>query len=250
MLDILLVVAAGVCAGAVNTAVGSGSLITYPALLLAGLPPVVANVTNTIGLTPGSVMGAVAFRKELRAHRRILAVLLPVAIAGGVIGAALLRILPSDVFRFAVPVLVIGAAVLVGVQPLLRRRASSPESPRWAALVAAVAAASIYGGYFSAAQGILLLGILGVLLGGELVVQNALKNALQAVVNLVAAVFFLLTSPFHAGFVLCVAAGALAGAPLGAWLSRRIPERAFRMSVVVFGIAVGLILALQAAGVL
>lgn len=246
MLDILLIVAAGVCAGAVNTAIGSGSLITYPALLVAGLPPVVANVTNTIGLTPGSVMGAASFRKELVAHRRLLAVLLPIATVGGVLGASLLRILPSGVFIFAVPVLVIGAAVLVGVQPVIRRRMASPRSPRWAMLGCAVAAASIYGGYFSAAQGILLLGILGVFLGGELTVQNALKNALQAVVNLVAAVFFLITSPFHVGFVLCIAVGSLAGAPLGAWLSRRVPERIFRSTVVVFGIVVGVVLALQA----
>lgn len=246
MLDLILVTVAGIIAGAVNTAVGSGSLITYPALLLAGLPPVVANVTNTIGLSPGSLMGAASFRKELSIHRRVLGFLVPIAVVGAIIGASLLRILPADVFQFIVPVLVIGAAVLVAIQPRVRRRTGGRTSPRWGLLGCAVGAASIYGGYFSAAQGILLLGILGLLFGGSLTVQNALKNALQAIVNVVAAVFFLVTSPFHLGFVLCVAAGSLAGAPLGAWMSRRIPEPAFRTAVVVFGLVVGTILALQA----
>jgi len=246
VLDLIVVTAAGVLAGAVITAVGSGSLITYPALLLAGLPPVVANVTNTIGLSPGSVMGAVSFRKELSAHRRLLAFLVPISIVGAVIGAFLLRVLPADVFQLAVPALVIGAAVLVALQPMIRRRAKERTSPRWILLGCAVGAASVYGGYFSAAQGILLLGILGALLGGSLTVQNALKNALQALVNVVAAVFFLVTSPFHLGFVICVAVGSLVGAPLGAWLSRRVPEPVFRAAVVVFGIVVGVILAVQA----
>src|SRR5690606_8952847 len=119
-----------------------------------------------------SVMGAASFRKELGAHRRVLALLVPIAVAGAVIGALLLRVLPADVFRLVVPALVIGAAVLVALQPRIRRSTVERTAPRWSLLACAVGAASSYGGYFCAAQGILLLGILGVLFGSTLTVQN------------------------------------------------------------------------------
>ncbi|MFG2110836.1 sulfite exporter TauE/SafE family protein [Micromonospora chersina] len=244
-MDLLLVALAAVGAGAVNTAVGSGSLITYPALLLAGLPPVAANVTNTIGLAPGALAGAWAFRAELRHQRRIIALLLPLASLGAVAGAGLLLVLPSEAFALIVPLLVIASACLVGLQPLLTRRVRQRSGQRRGALAVAVTGASVYGGYFSAAQGIILLGLLGLFHRGDLTTQNALKNLLQASVNVVAACFFLLITPFDPLYTAGVAVGSLLGAPLGAWLARRIQPAVFRGIVVVFGLTVGCVLLLR-----
>lgn len=237
---------AGLGAGVVNTAVGSGSLITYPVLLLTGLPPVVANVTNTVGLAPGALAGAWAFRRELRQHKRMLWRLVPIAAVGAVGGGALLLVLPSEAFQLIVPVLIIGAALLVGLQPLLLRRTRRADAAdsrsRGVALGASVFGASVYGGYFSAAQGIILLGLFGLFIPGDVQAQNALKNLLQAVVNVVAAGFFLITATVNLMFVLAVAIGSLVGAPLGAWLARRTPPSVFRAVVAVFGCAVGVYL--------
>lgn len=228
-----------------NTAVGSGSLITYPALLLAGLPPVAANVTNTIGLAPGALAGAWAFRAELRHQRRIIALLLPLACLGAVAGATLLLVLPSEAFAVIVPLFIIASACLVGFQPLLTRRVRQRSGERRGALAVAVTGASVYGGYFSAAQGIILLGLLGLFHRGDLTTQNGLKNLLQASVNVVAACFFLLITSFDLVYTADVAVGSLFGAPLGAWLARRIPPALFRGIVVVFGLTVGCVLLLR-----
>ena len=236
---------AGLGAGVVNTAVGSGSLITYPVLLLTGLPPVVANVTNTVGLAPGALAGAWAFRRELREHKRMLWRLVPLAAVGAVGGGALLLVLPGEAFQLIVPVLIIGAALLVGLQPLLLRRARRAEGgsrSRGVAMGASVFGASVYGGYFSAAQGIILLGVFGLFMPRDVQAQNALKNLLQAIVNVVAAGFFLITATVNLMFVLAVAIGSLVGAPLGAWLARRTPPSVFRAVVAVFGCAVGVYL--------
>ncbi|MDR3070270.1 MAG: sulfite exporter TauE/SafE family protein [Propionibacteriaceae bacterium] len=243
-MEFAIVFLAGIGAGVVNTAVGAGSLITYPALLLAGLPPVVANVTNTVGLTPGSVAGTWAYRSELRSQKRLIVLLLPVAALGAVAGAALLLTLPSETFKFVVPILIIAAACLVGLQPLLAK-SNSEVRPHHLALAVSVTGASVYGGYFSAAQGIILLGFLGIFHKGGIQTQNALKNLLQTAVNIVAAVFFLITSQVDFRHVLCVAAGSLLGAPLGAWLARRIPQLLFRAIVTVFGLAVGILLIIR-----
>lgn len=239
---------AGLGAGVVNTAVGSGSLITYPVLLLTGLPPVVANVTNTVGLAPGALAGAWAFRQELRQHKQLLWRLVPIAAAGAVGGGTLLLVLPSEAFQLIVPVLIICAALLVGLQPLLLRRTRAagaddarPRS-RGVALGASVFGASVYGGYFSAAQGIILLGVFGLFIPKDVQAQNALKNLLQAIVNVVAAGFFLITASVNLLFVLALATGSLVGAPVGAWLARRTPPNVFRAVVAVFGCAVGVYL--------
>lgn len=242
-LDFFWVLLAGIGAGAVNTAIGSGSLITYPALLLAGLPPVVANVTNTVGLVPGSAAGAWAFRRELKGQGRMLALLLPVSAVGAIGGGVLLLALPSTAFEVIVPVLVIVAALLVGLAPLIARRLGEQhDRPRPGALAVTVGAAGVYGGYFSAAQGIILLGVLGLFHRGDIHVQNALKNVLQGVVNLVAAIFFVVVADVHYGFALAVAIGSLIGAPIGAWLARKANPTVFRTIVVVFGVVVGVVL--------
>lgn len=240
---VALVTLAGLAAGVINTAVGSGSLVTYPVLVLAGLPPVTANITNTVGLAPGSLAGAWAFRSELRAHRGAVLRLVPVAAAGAIGGAALLLVLPDRSFTFVVPILILISVFLVAFQPALSRRlADGPRQTAWTALSAAVFASSVYGGYFGAAQGVILLGILGIFLDATLPEQTAVKNILQATVNLVAAVFFVFAGGIDWLLAACVAAGALAGAPLGARLVRCVPPRVFRIAIVVFGLVVAAIM--------
>jgi len=245
ILAVVVVTLAGVAAGIVNTAIGSGSLITYPALLLAGLPPVVANITNTIGVAPGAVAGAWAYRRELKDCGPELVRLVPASVVGAIAGAALVRVLPGEAFSLVVPILVLAAAVLVGVQPiLLKRRGRGPRTTLWWALSLSVFGAGVYGGYFSAAQGVILLGVLGIFLRSDLQTQNALKNALAACVNVVAAIFFLVSGGFDLPAAACVAIGSLCGAPLGAYLARRLPVRAFRIAIVAFGVVVAIILVL------
>ncbi|MGV8970238.1 MAG: sulfite exporter TauE/SafE family protein [Microbacteriaceae bacterium] len=235
---------AGLIAGIINTAVGSGSLVTYPALLLVGVPPVIANVTNTLGLAPSAVAGALAYRAELREQGHAVMRLVPMAVAGAVIGASLLLVLPATVFTVVVPALIIASVVLVAVQPLIarRRQGAGANGTRWAVLSVTIFAASVYGGYFSASQGIILLGILGLLLHSGMQAQNALKNLLQAVVNVVAALFFVFTSEIDWLFAGCIAVGAIIGAPIGAMLARRLPAKLFRIVIVAFGSVVACIL--------
>lgn len=239
----LLVTLAGVAAGVINTAVGSGSLVTYPVLVMVGVPPVTANITNTVGLVPGSLAGAWAFRTELSAQRAAALRLTPAAAAGAIGGAALLLILPDRAFTFVVPALILIAVLLVAFQPVLSRRLNGGTGhTTWTALTLAVIATSIYGGYFGAAQGVILMGVLGIFLDATLPEQTAVKNVLQATVNLVAAVFFICVGGIDWPLAVCVAVGALAGAPLGARLVRRLPTRVFRITIVVFGLVVAAIM--------
>jgi uncharacterized membrane protein YfcA len=244
--EVVLATIAGFAAGIINTAVGSGSLVTYPVLVLVGLPPVTANITNTVGLVPGSFAGAWAFRHELRQQRDVALRLLPVAAAGAVGGAALLLVLPGRTFQFVVPVLILISVLLVAFQPLIARRLGTGRGRTlWVGLSFAVFGTSIYGGYFGAAQGVILLGVLGIFLDATLQHQTALKNLLQATVNVVAAVFFIVSGGVDWLFAACVAVGALAGAPLGARLVRRLPARVFRIAIVGFGLVVAAIMTYQ-----
>jgi uncharacterized membrane protein YfcA len=243
LIDVSIATVAGVAAGIINTAIGSGSLITYPALVLIGLPPVAANITNTIGLAPGALAGAWAYRRELRTQKRAIVQLLPVSALGAAAGAALLLVLPRAAFEVAVPVLILIAVLLVALQPVVAARVQrGRDDTRWAALGACVLGASIYGGYFGAAQGVILLALLGIFLSSTMQSQNAVKNLLQATVNVVAATFFLVTGGAHLGLAACVAAGSLVGAPIGARLARRLPPRVFRYLIVVFGCVVAAVL--------
>lgn len=244
LISMFAVVAAGFAAGAVNTIVGSGSLITYPVLVLLGVPPVSANIANTVGLVPGSIAGAWGYRHELKGARTILLRLGATSLIGAALGAALLIVLPSVAFRIAVPFLIFFAALLVALQPQIVKIMKEAGGTRWFSLLFAVFLASIYGGYFSAAQGIILLGILGLFLSVGLQEQNAIKNVLQALVNIVAAVFFIVVSGgvvwVYAGLI---ALGSVIGAPTGAYLAKRIPTNLFRIGIVVFGIAMAVVMA-------
>ncbi len=237
------VFAAGVGAGAINSVVGSGTLITFPVLLATGLPPVTATVSNALGLIPGSVSGAIGYRAELKGQRRRVLKLGLGALLGGLTGATLLLSLPADAFETIVPVLVGLALLLVAFQPQVgklvqRRRARTGASPRrdgGPLLFAGLTLASVYGGYFTAAQGIIYLSLMGMLLDEPLQRLNAVKNVLAAIVNSVAALFFLFAADFDWTAVGLIAVGSALGGYVGAKVGRRISPVALRMVVVAVG---------------
>ena len=241
--QLVLVAVAGVAAGIVNVLVGSATLFTFPILLALGLPPVAANVTNTLGLVPGSVAGGWGYRRELAGQRSRLMVLCAGAAAGGLAGAVLLLALPTGVFDAVVPGLVLLACVLVVLQPLLARRAAAVRTqqptPRAVGpgLLLGVTLSGVYGGYFGAAQGVLLLALLGLLLDDDLQRVNAVKNVLAAVVNGVAAVVFMIAADVRWEVAGVLAVGAAAGGLLGARIGRRLPAVVLRGLVVTVGIA-------------
>ncbi|MBF9070696.1 sulfite exporter TauE/SafE family protein [Streptacidiphilus sp. NEAU-YB345] len=240
------VCAAGIGAGMINTVVGSGTLITFPVLLAAGLPPITANVSNTLGLVPGSISGAIGYRRELAGQGGLLRRLGSAALLGGLTGATLLVELPAGAFTAAVPVLIAAALVLVLVQPLLAKRLAARQSdkprPEYGgrALLVGVFLCGIYGGYFGAAQGVLLLGLMGLLLDKGLQEINAVKNVLALLINGIAAVFFLFSAPIDWRAVLLVAVGSVIGGQLGALVGRRLPPPVLRGVIVAVGlVAIG-----------
>lgn len=236
------VVAAGMAAGGVNAVIGSGSLITFPTLLAVGLPPVMANVSNNIGLVPGSVSSVVGYRRELEGQGRRVRTLGVSSALGGLTGSTLLLTLPSDVFDTVVPILVLVACALMVVQPRLSAWVAGrrPDEARdvGVAPLAIGFGAGIYGGYFGAAQGVILLSMLAVFVPDDLRRSNALKNVLAGTVNTVAAVVFVVFADVDWRAVALVAAGAVVGGALGAHLGRRIPSAALRAAVVVLGVGV------------
>lgn len=236
------VVAAGMAAGGVNAVIGSGSLITFPTLLAVGLPPVVANVSNNIGLVPGSVSSVVGYRRELEGQGRRARTLAVASALGGLTGATLLLTLPSDVFDAVVPLLVLAACGLMAAQPRLSVWVASrrPDDARdvGVAPLAIGFGAGIYGGYFGAAQGVILLSMLAVFVPDELRRSNALKNVLAGTVNTVAALVFIVFADVDWRAAALVAAGAVVGGALGAKVGRRIPPAVLRTAVVVLGLGV------------
>ncbi|GAA2478790.1 sulfite exporter TauE/SafE family protein [Streptomyces thermolineatus] len=240
----LAVLAAGTGAGAINTMVGSGTLITFPVLLAVGLPPVTANVSNTLGLVPGSLSGAIGYRRELRGQGRRLLTLAPAALIGGLAGAVLLLALPSAAFDTIVPVLVALALVLIVLQPRLSRAVQSRRERVGAAapgnggplLFTGILLASAYGGYFGAAQGIIYMALMGVLLHEDVQRINAVKNVLAMVVNGVAAVFFVFVADFDWAAVGLIALGAAVGGQIGAKVGRRLPPAVLRGLIVAVGL--------------
>ena len=231
--EALAIFAAAVAAGGINAVVGSGSLITFPTLLAFGFPAVIANVSNNVGMVSGNLSGAVGYRRELAGQR-------PRLIRLGVFAAAVLLSLPASAFTLIVPVLILVACVLVIVQPRLnawmtaRRAARDVQgSP---VLAAGMLISGAYGGYFGAAQGVLVIGLLGSFLDDDLQRVNAAKNVLVAMVNATAALVFILFAQVNWVVVLLIAAGSTAGGLLGARLGRRLPPLALRIFVVIIGV--------------
>jgi uncharacterized membrane protein YfcA len=238
--EIVAILAAAIAAGAINAAVGSGSLITFPTLLAFGFPPVVANVSNNVGLVPGNVSGAFGYREELSGQRGRLIRLGIASCAGSVAGACALLALPPGVFEVIVPALIIIACGLVVLQPRLSAwvAARGKERPEHGGpvLFAGVFLAGVYGGYFGAAQGVLVIGLLGVFLTESLQRINAGKNVLVTIVNGSAAAVFVIFAHVNWLVVLLIAAGSSTGGVLGAKFGRRLPPLALRIIIVVIGV--------------
>ena len=236
---------AGIAAGTINTVVGSGTLITFPTLLAIGVPPVTANVSNTLGLVPGSLSGAIGYRRELVGQRPRLLRLGAASVLGGVPGALLLLVLPAAAFRAIVPVLIALGCVLVVLQPRISRRVAARAESRgierpehgaaWVWVL--VFLAGVYGGYFGAAQGVLLMAILGVGLTESMQRNNATKNVLAMLVNLVAAIVFVFVAHIDYQVAATIAVGSVIGGQLGATVGRRLPSWALRSFIVVVGVA-------------
>ncbi|NEB73745.1 sulfite exporter TauE/SafE family protein [Streptomyces sp. SID14478] len=247
VVDAVAIGAAGVAAGGINAVVGSGTLITFPTLLALGYPPVLANVSNNIGLVPGTLSAAYGYRRELRGQRRRLIRFGAASLLGGLTGALLLLNLPDAAFRAIVPVLILTACVLVLLQPRLNRWMRSrrkPDArtdgglPMWLGVLGT----GVYGGYFGAAQGVLLMGMFGAVLRDDLQRLNAAKNVLASLVNGIAAVVFIAVADVDWKVVALIAAGSTAGGLLGARLGRRLPPAAMRGIIVVVGVTASVLL--------
>jgi len=236
----LAILAAAIAAGAINAVVGSGSLITFPTLLAFGFTPVVANVSNNIGLVPGNISSVFGYREELSGQRGRLIRLSIASCAGSLAGAAALLALPEGVFQVVVPALIIVACVLVVLQPRLSAWLAARGKDRaehgGPLLFAGVFLAGAYGGYFGAAQGVLVIGLLGVFLTEPLQRINAAKNVLVTVVNASAAAVFVIFAHVAWMAVLLVATGSTAGGLIGARVGRRLPPLALRIMIVVIGV--------------
>jgi uncharacterized protein len=268
LLRALAIFAAGLAAGTINTVVGSGTLITFPTLLAFGYPPVLANVSNNVGLVPGVASGVYGYRSELGGQRRRLIRLGSASVCGGLVGAILLLTLPQSAFQAIVPALIGLAVVMVIIQPRLakwvaerqRARAALAAPDGGAAAIGASAeeasaaanaeeaiggpvlwvlvfAAGIYGGYFGAAQGVLLIGMLGIALNDSLQRINAAKNVLAGLVNGLAAVVFILATHIDWGVAGLIAAGSIIGGQIGARIGKRLPPWGLRVVIVCVGTA-------------
>lgn len=238
-LEAVAVFIAGIGAGTINTIVGSGTLITFPTLLAIGFPPVTANVSNTVGLVPGSVSGALGYRRELTGQRDRLIRLGTASVLGGITGAMLLLKLPESAFEAIVPVLIGLGCILVVLQPWISRHIKPrEEAPVHGSIVVWVLVylCGIYGGYFGAAQGVLLIAIMGIGIAETLQRINAAKNVLAGLVNGVAAIVFIVVADVDWLAAALIAAGSTLGGVIGASVGRRLPSPALRGFVAVVGV--------------
>jgi uncharacterized protein len=244
--EALGIFAAGIGAGTINAVVGSGSLITFPTLLAFGFPPVTANVSNNIGLVPGNASGAWGYRRELAGQRGRLLWLGIFSALGSVAGAIMLLALPAGAFKLIVPALILISCVLVLLQPRLSARiaARRERNGQGAAggdrggpvLAAGIFGSGIYGGYFGAAQGVLVIGLLGSFLDESMQRINGAKNVLVGIVNGAAAIVYIIFAPVSWPAVLLIAAGSTIGGLLGARIGRRLPSLVLRIIIVIIGI--------------
>lgn len=244
-----LVFLAGLAAGTINTVVGSGTLITFPVLLGLGYPPVVANVSNSLGLVAGSTSGAWGYRREILSHLWVVRRVAPASAVGAVLGALLLLWLPARAFATIVPVLILLAVALVLAGPWIQRRSGTSQESlaeprslvsrrRWFLIVIGVGFAGVYGGYFGAAQGVIVLGVFAALVPISMQAANGIKNLLALGVNGLSAGMFVLIAPHLIEWtvVLVIAASSMLGGMIGARYGRRLPPAALRACVVVIGV--------------
>jgi hypothetical protein len=241
--EVIALLVAGMAAGTINTIVGAGTLITFPTLLFFGYPPVVANVSNTIGLVAGGLSGVHGYRRELVGQGETLRRLMPASFLGALVGAVLLLWLPESVFDTVVPVLIAVALVLVLIGPRIQawaatRHPDQDSRGRRLLLVVGVFGAGVYGGYFGAAQGVLMVGLMSVLMTISLQRINGLKNVLVTLANAVAAVTFILVAVDRINWavVALIAVGSLVGGVIGSRVGRRLSPVALRGVIVVVGV--------------
>jgi uncharacterized membrane protein YfcA len=242
--EVVALLAAGMAAGTINTIVGAGTLITFPTLLFFGYPPLLANVSNTVGLVAGGITGIHGYRRELVGHGDVLRRLMPLSFLGAVTGAILLLWLPAAAFDAIVPALIALSLVLVLLGPRLQswaaaRHPDHDSTGRRLLLMTGVFATGVYGGYFGAAQGVLMVGIMSALMTISLQHINGLKNVLSTVVNVVAAITFIIVAPEEIDWSVAalLAVGALAGGYVGARTGRRLSPAMLRGVIVVVGVA-------------
>lgn len=239
-LEGLAIGGAGMAAGAINTIVGSGSLISFPTLIGLGYSPLVANVSNSVGLVAGSVSGVVGYRRELQGQRERVRRFAVSSLLGGAAGAATLLLVPSA-FEKVVPFLVLLACLLVIVQPWLARRlrdADTARAHRVGVLDIAIFVTAVYGGYFGAAQGVIYIALLAIFIDDHLQRLNGLKNVMSAMVNGIGAVIFAVFAPMDWAVAGLIALGAIVGGQLGARYGRRLAPQALRAVIVIVGVAV------------
>ncbi|MEU7581277.1 sulfite exporter TauE/SafE family protein [Streptomyces sp. NPDC041068] len=248
-LEMVAVGVAGVAAGGLNAVVGSGTLITFPTLLAFGFPPVVANVSNNLGLVPGTLSAAYGYRREMKGQSKRLLRFGTASLIGGLIGALLLLKLPADAFQAVVPSLILTACVLVLLQPWLSRRLADRKTegkkdggiPMWCGVLAT----GVYGGYFGAAQGVLLMALFGTFLKDDLQRLNAAKNVLASIVNGVAAVVFIAVADIDWAAAGLIALGSTVGGLIGARYGRRLPPTAMRAFIVVVGVTASVVMLMR-----
>lgn len=250
MTDVIIIAIAGLIAGLANTVAGGGTLISFPALLATGVPPINANITSSVGLMSGYVGGSIGYRRELRGQGRRVLMLGAVAITGGLCGAIVLLVTPADSFRIIVPYLVLLSCLLLAIQPQLaravavRRAASGTthHSDITPAVHLGVFVAAMYGSYFGAGLGVLLLGVLGILIDDHLQRLNGLKSVLSVIIKIVGTIVFLVS-----GLVVWWAAGVLfvtayLGGLAGARVARLLSPNALRYAVATLGSGIGIAL--------
>lgn len=243
--EIVAILAAGMAAGTINTVVGSGTLITFPTLLAFGVPPVTANVSNNLGLVPGSVAGAWGYRRELVGQRSRVLRLVSASTLGALTGGVLLLTLPDGAFEAIVPVLIALGVLLVIFQPRLSAWVAARAERRGTTLDhhgawwvwPGVLLAGVYGGYFGAAQGVLLMAVLGIGVDESLQRLNAVKNVLAAIVNGVAGLLFIVLADVDWRVAALIAVGSVIGAQIGATVGRRLPAAVLRVVIVLVGVA-------------
>jgi uncharacterized membrane protein YfcA len=250
LLGMLAVVGAGLGAGIVVTAIGAGSLVSFPILLAVGVSPLVANVSNTVGLVPGGITGTWGYRSEMAGYPHLVRRVAVASTVGALVGAVILLAFPPGAFEVVVPYLVLFAATLVGIQPFvsaaLRRRAErrglvvSHRETMGPGLTAASSVVGVYGGYFGAGQGVMLVAVLALGLDVPLQAINALKNLAILAANVAATVVFVFAAPLDWTIVALIAVGSLVGGWIGAHLGRRLSPTLFRVLVVLFGYVVAI----------
>ncbi|MGQ0481331.1 MAG: sulfite exporter TauE/SafE family protein [Pseudonocardia sp.] len=239
--QLVFLLVAGLLSGAVNAVAGGGSLLVFPALLAVGMPPLAANVTNSVAQWPGYAGMVLGVRADLHGQRARVLSTVGVAALGSAVGCALLLLLPGSVFDTVVPALVLAASALLALGPRLRRWIGEPEPDapdRRAVLLPAVFLAAVYGGYFGGALGVILIAVLSLCAHDGLVRLNAVKGALSLVIATVTVVVFAVGAPVNWAAVALLAPSTLVGGFLGARLARRLPEPVLRWSVVLLGVAV------------